>query len=124
MSGNIRIFAGQPDVAIEHLETALRLSPLERFGSPLTTIGAAYKRQFNEAVSRLLLAIQDSPGFPTPYRLLASCYAHMGHLDEARAIIARCGPSPGTAAGNGQGDMSHTRRLAAILAPMSWAIRG
>jgi hypothetical protein len=29
------------------------------------------------------------PVFPTPYRFLAACYAHMGLLDEARATIAR-----------------------------------
>ena len=34
-------------------------------------------------------AIQDHPGFPPTYRYLASCYAHMGRLDEARVIIAR-----------------------------------
>jgi adenylate cyclase len=54
-------------------------------------MGMAYfvKRQFDEAVSKLLLAIQDDPGFAPSYRFLASCYAHMGRLDEARAIVAR-----------------------------------
>ena len=48
-----------------------------------------FKRRFDEAVSKLLLAIQDDPGFPAPYRFLAACYAHMGRLNEARAIVAR-----------------------------------
>ena len=54
-------------------------------------MGGAYffKHQFDEAVSKLLLAIQDDPGFPPSYRALAACYAHMGRLDEARAIVAR-----------------------------------
>jgi hypothetical protein len=30
-----------------------------------------------------------TPGFPLPYRCLAACYAHMGRLDEARAIVER-----------------------------------
>ena len=49
-------------------------------------IGAAlfFSRRFDEAVPKLLLAIQDDPSFPTPYRYLAACYAHMGRLDEAR----------------------------------------
>ncbi len=90
-SGLLRIFAGEPDLAIEHLETALRLSPRERMGQPLTTMGTAYffKRRFDEAAAKLLLAIQDNPGFPQSYRILAACYAHMGRLDEARAILAR-----------------------------------
>ena len=45
-------------------------------------------REF-EAASKLLLSIQDHPGFPAPYRFLAACYAHMGRFDEARAIVAR-----------------------------------
>jgi hypothetical protein len=33
--------------------------------------------------------MQDNPGSPLPYRTLAAWYAHMGRLDEARAIVAR-----------------------------------
>ena len=91
VSGLLRLFAGQPDLAIDHLETSLRLSPRERAGPLLSTMGVAYffKRQFDEAASKLLLALQDNPGFAVPYRALAACYAHMGRLDEARAIVAR-----------------------------------
>ena len=91
LSGIIQTFAGQPDLAIEHLETALRLSPRERKGTLLHQMGLAYffKRQFDEAAAKLILAIQDHPGFPASYRTLAACYAHMGRLDEARAIIVR-----------------------------------
>jgi TolB-like protein/Tfp pilus assembly protein PilF len=91
VSGVLRRLSGEPDLAIEHLETSLRLSPRERFGTSLWHIGSAYflKRQFDEAAAKLLLSIQDRPGFPGPYRTLAACYAHMGRLDEARAIVAR-----------------------------------
>jgi tetratricopeptide (TPR) repeat protein len=93
LSGLLRLFAGQPDLAIEHVETSLRLSPHERWGTgqPLSLIGNAYfaKRQFDEAASKLLLAIQDHPGFPPSYRALAACYAHMGRLDDAREIVAQ-----------------------------------
>ena len=33
VSGLLRVWAGQPDLAIEHVETSLRLSPRERIGS-------------------------------------------------------------------------------------------
>jgi len=46
-------------------------------------------RRFDEATSKLLLAIQDNPGAPGAYGFLAACYAHMGRLDEACAIVAR-----------------------------------
>jgi len=42
LSGIIRMLAGQPDFAIEHVETSLRLSPRERIGQPLLLMGAAY----------------------------------------------------------------------------------
>jgi adenylate cyclase len=91
VSGLLRLTAGQHDLSIEHVEISLRLSPRERMGSPLSVMGRAYffKRQFDEAAAKLLLAIQDDPGYPVSYRTLASCYAHMGRLDEARAIVTR-----------------------------------
>jgi len=91
LSGLLRVFAGQHDLAIEHIETALRLSPRERVGVPLAVIGSAYffKRQFDDAEAKLLLAIQEHPETPVAYRTLAACYAHMGQLGEARAIIAK-----------------------------------
>jgi TolB-like protein/class 3 adenylate cyclase len=91
LSGVLRTYAGEHDLGIEHLETSLRLSPRERMGQPLAAMGRAhfFERRFDEAAAKLLLAIQDDPGFPTGYRYLAACYAHMGRLDEARAIVDR-----------------------------------
>ena len=91
LSGVLRLWAGEPDLAIEHAETALRLSPRERMGTPLSLIGEAhfFKREFDEAAPKLLLSVQENPGYPHSYRVLAACYAHMGRLDEARAIVAR-----------------------------------
>ena len=90
-SGILRLWAGQPDVAIEHIETSLRLSPRARVGASLLDIGAAhfFSRRFDEAVPKLLPAIQEDPSFPQPYHVLAACCAHMGRLDEARAIVER-----------------------------------
>ena len=90
-SGLLSLFAGQPERAIEHAETALRLSPRARVGTTVGVIGAAHlvSRRFDEALPKLLLAIQEAPAFPVPYRWLASCYAHMGRLDEARDVVKR-----------------------------------
>ena len=91
LSGHLRLWAGQSDLAIEHVETSLRLIPRERLGTPLFAIGQAhfFKHRFEEAAAKLLLSIQDNPGFPPPYRTLAACYAHMGRLNEARVIIVK-----------------------------------
>jgi adenylate cyclase len=90
-SGILRLWVGQPDIAIEHVEAALRLSPRARVGTSLSIIGTAHflTRRFDEAVPKLLLAIPEDPSFPNPYRYLAACYAHMGRLDDAREIVAR-----------------------------------
>jgi adenylate cyclase len=91
ISGVLRMWAGQLDIAIEHLGAALRLSPRARVGTSFHVIGLAHflSWRFDEAVPKLLLAIQDDPNFPTPYRVLAACYAHMGRLDEAREVVER-----------------------------------
>jgi pentatricopeptide repeat protein len=91
VSGVLKIWAGQPDIAIEHLEAALRLSPRAQVGNTLQPIGNAhfFCRRFEQAVPKLLLAIQEDPSFPSSYRSLAACYAQMGRLDEAREIVGR-----------------------------------
>jgi TolB-like protein/class 3 adenylate cyclase/tetratricopeptide (TPR) repeat protein len=91
VSGLLRLWAGEPDLAIAHVETSLRLSPRERLGAHLSVIGSAYliNRQFDAAMTKLLVAIHERPTNPPPYRSLACCYAHMGRLDDAREIVAR-----------------------------------
>jgi adenylate cyclase len=91
ISGVLRTWAGQPDLAIEHVECALRLNPRVRVSTALVTIGLAHflSGRFDQAVPKLLLAIQEDPSLPVPYRYLAACYAQMGRLDEAREIVKR-----------------------------------
>jgi adenylate cyclase len=90
-SGVLRCWAGEPDVAIKDVEAALRLSPRARVGNSFALIGRAHflSRRFDQAVPKLLLAIQDDPTYPEPYRTLAACYAHMGGVDEAREVVER-----------------------------------
>ena len=91
ISGVLRLWAGQTDLAIEHAGLALRLSPRAqaRLTSLLLGYALFFSRRFEEAALRLRVAIEDSPVFPTPYRFLAACYAQMGLLEEARTTIAR-----------------------------------
>jgi TolB-like protein len=91
ISGVLHSLAGHLDLAIEYVETSLRLSPRGRIGAPYNAIGTALLlgRRFDEAIPKLLLAIQDVPGFPHTYRALAACYAHKGRLDEARNVVDR-----------------------------------
>jgi adenylate cyclase len=91
ISGVIKLWAGQPDVAIELVEASMRLSPRAPVGPALGVIGGAhfFARRFTEAVPKLLLAIQEYSSYIQPYRYLAACYAHMGQFDDAQEIVAR-----------------------------------
>src|SRR5262249_31076613 len=68
VSGILRAWAGQPDIAIEHVEAALRLSPRALVGTSLNVIGQAHflSRRFDEAVPKLLLAIPRGSELPEP----------------------------------------------------------
>jgi TolB-like protein len=91
----LRMFAGQFERAIEFAEASLRLSPHGRFGQIFNVIGASllFSRRFDEAIAKLLLAIQDDPTFPTPYRYLAVCYAHRGASPRRTRSWSGCGRS-------------------------------
>ena len=90
-SGGIRLIAGLPDLAIQHFENALRLSPRARVGWSVFGIGLGHfaNKRFEEALPKLRLAIQEDVNFPIIYRYLAACYAHLGRLDEARETVER-----------------------------------
>jgi tetratricopeptide (TPR) repeat protein len=91
ISADLRLCAGEPDDAIEHIEASQRLSPRGSVGARSFIVGSArfINRRFDEAVRKLLVAVQELPRHMYSYRYLAACYAHMGRLDEARQIIER-----------------------------------
>jgi adenylate cyclase len=91
ISGTLRVWAGQPDIAIEHLETSRRLNPRARVGGLSANIGIAHfcSRRFDQALPMLRLAVHDDPTQAGRYRFLAACYAQMGRLDEARETVNR-----------------------------------
>jgi adenylate cyclase len=88
MGGWLKLWAGQPEPAIKHFEMALRLSPADRAG-PYLGIGMAHfvARRFEDAKAMLLGALQEHPTWAPTRRFLASSYAHMGRLDEAREAV-------------------------------------
>jgi TolB-like protein len=88
-SGWLRLWAGQPELAIEHLVSAQRLNPFERRIELAIGIGHFFARRFDQARVMLLRSLQEFPGWVANYRFLAACYAHMGRLDEAREMVQR-----------------------------------
>jgi adenylate cyclase len=91
VSSNLKIWLGELDAAIEHAESSIHLSPRDRVGASQCVIGAAhfYSRRFSEAVPKFRIAIAEDPSFPQAYRFLAACYAYLGRMDEARAVMER-----------------------------------
>jgi TolB-like protein/class 3 adenylate cyclase/Tfp pilus assembly protein PilF len=90
-SGWLRLWAGQPDLGIEHIRTAIRLSPRDSLANSFLGIGVGhfFARRFEEAKAMLLLSLQELPSYVPTNHFLASCYAQMGRLEEAREIVAR-----------------------------------
>jgi tetratricopeptide (TPR) repeat protein len=91
ISGLLRSWAGLPDIAIKHIETAVRLNPRIPVGRSMIQLVLAHflARRFDAALPLLVLAVQEDPSHPMPQRVLAACYAHMGRLDEAREAVTR-----------------------------------
>jgi tetratricopeptide (TPR) repeat protein len=90
-SGFLRLYAGKPDLAIEHFETSLRLNPRDLRWVQLTGIAIShfFSGRLENAATALLLALQENSAYPLANRFLASCYAQMGRLEEARDVVAR-----------------------------------
>jgi adenylate cyclase len=90
-SGWLRLWAGLPEVAIDHFERSLRLDPRDSRGAILMASGFAhfFARRLDQARTMLLVSLQQHPDWIPTNRFLAACYAHLGKLDEARMMIKR-----------------------------------
>ena len=91
ISGWVRLWAGEPENAIEHLNIALRLNP--RGPRPMHTLGIGVARfflgEYTEALPMLQASLTELPNFGETYRFLAATLAHLGHLDQAHDLIAK-----------------------------------
>jgi adenylate cyclase len=90
-SGQLRLLAGQYDLAIEHFETSIRLSPRESRRDIHLTIGMGhfFARRSEKAAEMFGLSLQENSRWPPTLRFMASCLAHMGRLEEAKEMVKR-----------------------------------
>jgi adenylate cyclase len=90
-SGWLRLWAGQPDLAINHFANSLRLSPHDMPARALfgTGIGHFFAGRLDDARATLLRSLQEFPGWAPNYRFLAACCAQMGRMEEARELVRR-----------------------------------
>jgi TolB-like protein len=90
-SGLVRTRAGETDLAVEHIETAMRLDPAGPNRSrQLLLLGVARFQQgrYSEVVALMREATQQIDS-PTGYAFLAASYGHLGDLDAAAEALAR-----------------------------------
>ena len=86
-SGWVRDWLGEPDLAIEHLARATRLSPLDPLTNRTRTATAHahfFAGRYEEASSWAAMALREWPDFQTALRIAAASYALAGRFEEAR----------------------------------------
>jgi adenylate cyclase len=92
LSGWVRIWLGHPDIAIEHLARAMRLSPLDPTFHVMQAATASahfFAGRYDEASSWALRALREQPNNLDVIGLLAMSDALAGRPDEARAGMTR-----------------------------------
>jgi Flp pilus assembly protein TadD len=92
MSGWLHMSIGDPDTAIAHLETCMRLDPNSsdrRFHLGGIAFSRFAKGEFAEAARLIKEVIQLEPAVSMNHALLASAQGHLGQVEAARATIER-----------------------------------
>jgi TolB-like protein len=91
LSGWVRAYRGELDLAIEHHARAMRLSPLDPVLYNMH-VGTAFAHflagRYDEAIRWANSALREQPNFAAATRVLAAANALAGHLSEARAAMA------------------------------------
>ena len=92
LSGWVRVYLGDPDVAIERMTRAMRLSPLDPFTFlAYSMIGAChmFAGRYDEAISWAESGLRERPNWVPAARIVAACHAHAGRLEQAQRAVAR-----------------------------------
>jgi adenylate cyclase len=88
----MRIWLGDPNLAIEHFARAMRLSPLGRWLVDIQS-GIAHAHfflgRYDEAASWAAMALQDNPDFQAGVRISAASNAMAGRPEEALEAVVR-----------------------------------
>ena len=90
--GWVWIWRGEPEVALNHFERAMRLSPLDptRLArKPGRRPLISFAGHYDEASSWAERSLREQPGHTPPLRVLAASSALAGRLEDAHAAIAR-----------------------------------
>jgi TolB-like protein len=89
ISGSVQIKNGQPDLAAEHLETAMRLDPISSFNGFMRMYLASARFQQERFDEALALFMTTSMRLPVSYAVLAALHGHRGEIGQAREALAQ-----------------------------------
>ncbi len=91
-SGWLKVWTGEPDTAIEHLERFVRISPLDPLLHSVRTaitFAHVFAGRFTEAVPFAEKALADNPNSHQALRATALSCAFAGRTEQAQKAIAR-----------------------------------
>jgi TolB-like protein len=91
-SGCVRVFIGEPDVAIKHFEIFKRLSPVDSLmpvAQSVIAFAHIFCGRYDEALSQAEQALQQSPNLHPALRASAASSALAGRIEQARTIMSR-----------------------------------
>src|SRR5262249_34045651 len=92
LSGWVRAYRGELDMAIEHHARAIRLSPLDPILYNMH-VGTAFAHflagRYDEASEWANRALREQANYPAANRILAASNALAGHLSEGQEAMAR-----------------------------------
>jgi adenylate cyclase len=90
LMAHVQIFSGDPAGALETLDASMRLDPhypeiaLQFLADARFSLG-----EYGQAIAAIEKRLARNPQSETAYALLASCYGHLGRLEESRQAWER-----------------------------------
>ena len=91
-SGWVRADLGDTETALQHLATAIRMSPVDPFMfDMLNAVAVAHllAGRFEEASSWAERSLREKPDFLASLRFAAASYAHAGRTEDAQKVVSR-----------------------------------
>ena len=113
-SGWVRIWLGEPELAIEHAKRAMRFSPVDPWRCSMQT-AIAFAHFFlgrdNEASAWATMALRERPAFQPALRIAAASNALGGTMDKAQKAVAQLRElNPGLRISNLEANSAKQRR--------------
>ena len=88
-SGSLRLKCGEPDLAAEHLESAMRLDPISAMNGYMRMYLASARFQQARFDEALVLFRTTAIRLPVSYAVLAALHGHVGQTADAQEALAQ-----------------------------------